>query len=541
VDVNRFKQVFDTLDEEGQKNVISQLSDDELNAISNFKQPKNVSRTYAESMSDWSSSPEVRKQVREDVVRRMTDFSPIEQTVRNLPGSFIQDFVKPVAEVVTSPVQTLRGLGTLAGEILQGRPGPAMQSVAKSYIDDYGGEENIRNTLINRPVKALGDISLASGVAGGVLKAAGATNAGQAASAISNATNPATLAAEAYKVAAPVVKATAANVLGRTTGSGAQAMYKAIEGKPEFVKAMRGNVDDLEVVEKAQQAFGSMKEARAANYRKQLEGIKAATKEIDISDIKALADDWLDKFGVQKTDKGLDFSRSTISGSAVNDVTSIYDDIQNWGAKAGDKTPIMLDTLKRRISDFYTQNGKAMAMSASLSNAVQKKISSVVPEYGKMTSDYEKASSFIKQTEQAVLSKDPKAVDTALRKIMMGVREDKGLRRSLMDDMSKFSDEDILSLAAGRVSNPWFTRRLESSVVGTAGVVLGASIAPLMFALIPMSSPRLAAEASVLLGRTARAIEKGARKIPRSAYLAAQQVGQTQLSDDGNKIQQPNR
>lgn len=37
MDVGRFKQVFDTLDEEGQRNVISQLSDEELSAINNYK------------------------------------------------------------------------------------------------------------------------------------------------------------------------------------------------------------------------------------------------------------------------------------------------------------------------------------------------------------------------------------------------------------------------------------------------------------------------------------------------------------------------
>lgn len=37
MDIPRFKQIFDTLDEEGQKNVISQLSDEELDAVQNYK------------------------------------------------------------------------------------------------------------------------------------------------------------------------------------------------------------------------------------------------------------------------------------------------------------------------------------------------------------------------------------------------------------------------------------------------------------------------------------------------------------------------
>ena len=37
MNVERFKQVFDTLDEEGQRNVISQLSDEELSAVQNYK------------------------------------------------------------------------------------------------------------------------------------------------------------------------------------------------------------------------------------------------------------------------------------------------------------------------------------------------------------------------------------------------------------------------------------------------------------------------------------------------------------------------
>jgi len=40
MDIPKFKKVFDSLDEEGQKNVISQLSDRELEAISNYKPQK---------------------------------------------------------------------------------------------------------------------------------------------------------------------------------------------------------------------------------------------------------------------------------------------------------------------------------------------------------------------------------------------------------------------------------------------------------------------------------------------------------------------
>lgn len=535
MDVKRFKEVFDTLDDEGQRNVISQLSDEELNAVSKYnpQQERQMVDTFLGKMPRIDNK---NFDISKDITSSQFDTSGIEQAARNIPQS-AGKFVSNIAGVITSPVQTLRGLGTLSSELISGRPGPASQSLVKNYADRYGGAENIRNTMIEDPVGFAADLSTVTGIGGGLLRASKATKAADVLTGISKAVDPVQLAGKAIVASKPVAKAVAANVLGRTTGSGAPAMYKAMEGKPEFIQAMRGEVDDLQVVEKAQDAFGKMKEARAATYRNQLKGIKSATQELDISDIKSLSDDWLNRFGVKKIGNKLDFSRSTLSGSAVNDVKAIYDDIQQWGGKAGDKTPLMLDTLKRRISDFYTENGKARAMAADLSNAVQKKITSAVPEYGQMTKDYAKASDLIKSTEQAILSKNPKAVDTALRKIMMGVREEKGLRRSLMEDLSKYSDEDILSLAAGRVSNPWFTRRLESSIVGTLGVVGGASVAPLMFALIPMSSPRLAAEASVMLGRTARAVEKGAKKIPRSSYLAAQQVGNINESINGNQVQ----
>lgn len=138
-----------------------------------------------------------------------------------------------------------------------------------------------------------------------------------------------------------------------------------------------------------------------------------------------------------------------------------------------------------------------------------------------MTKGYEDATKLIKSTEQALLSKNPQAVDTALRKIMMGVREEKGLRRALMDDLSKFSNEDIMAMAAGRVSSPWFTRRLESSIVGAGGVGLGLSVSPQLFALIPMASPRIAAEATQYISRFA----KLAAKTPRAAYMVPQQAG----------------
>ena len=57
MDVARFKQVFDTLDEEGQKSVLSQLSDEELDAISQYK-PAMPKQATAEQFQSLLGQPE---------------------------------------------------------------------------------------------------------------------------------------------------------------------------------------------------------------------------------------------------------------------------------------------------------------------------------------------------------------------------------------------------------------------------------------------------------------------------------------------------
>lgn len=71
MDIPRFKQIFDTLDEEGQKNVISQLSDEELDAVKNFSQSKSEAPSLIETAlgsPKWSEYAQGRLQAAKDII-----------------------------------------------------------------------------------------------------------------------------------------------------------------------------------------------------------------------------------------------------------------------------------------------------------------------------------------------------------------------------------------------------------------------------------------------------------------------------------------
>jgi hypothetical protein len=487
MDVERFKQVFDTLDEEGQKNVISQLSDEELNAIQGFKPEK----------------------------------SAVQQTVENIPSS-AGKFVGDIANTVAHPLDTLSGLQTLVSGAAQKVPGvtsvldsarnvlpggtpigsaqdkQVADAVGGFYKERFGGLDNLRNTLIKDPVGAVADLSVVAGGAGVGLRASGLARAAQVANTVSRFTDPLAVTTNAVKaVATPVYK----GLLGQTTGAGGRVVGEALEGSPEFVNAMRGNTTESQVADKAKDALDEIRQARGDQYRAQLADLKNAQKEIPIDDIKSLADEQLNRFGVKKTQDGLDFSRSTASGQSAKEIEEVYKLVQDWGSQSGDLTPAMLDVLKRRLDDFYAEGRTSRAMVTTLKKAVQNKIVSEVPEYAKMTADYAKTTDMIKEMERAVGLGDKTSADTTIRKLTTALREDKNFRSDLLKTLQSKTGENISGAVAGTVMRPLATRGLGAIATSTVGLGGALTASPLLAALIPLASPRAVGELSLVLGR----------------------------------------
>ncbi len=485
------------------------------------------------------------------------------ESVKNIPGSAVK-LATDVAQPFLHPIDTAKGLGTLGAGLVdlgarklesatpdalrnmlnkfsgsaQDQPGWEQGRALTSAVGDiykgrYGSPENIRNTLVTDPVGAAADVASVLGVAGLGLKAAGATKAANIASKAGNVIDPINLAGKAItKGIAPATKAIYSRALGFTTGSGDVAIKKALEGRKSYLAAMRGQIDDAQLVDMAKDSIGAMKDTRRQSYQQALSGLKNAKNQIDITDIKTLADDWLSKYNVKKTPKGLDFSRATATGKAASEIEDVYNIVQDWGNKAGDLTPEMLDVLKRKIGDFYSSDRNSRAMNQALKKAIHEKIASNVPEYRKMTSDYAKASELLDNIESALSAGERSKADATLRKMLTAVREDKAFRRELMDQLGASGGKDLIAAASGRVmSQPWANRMgpMLSSAVGAGGAYFNPALAGLFAA----ASPRLVGEVSYYLGKVGRNSAKVAGDISRKGiFLGAQQVGRLPIYEE---------
>lgn len=459
-----------------------------------------------------------------------TDF--VSDTISNIPRSAM-DLVSNIAQAVSSPVETAKGIrsayrGAITKSLPEGwvTPYEGMerdQSIAEAvgghYKDRYGGLREIGNTIREDPVGAAADLSFGSMLASGALRTAGLSRAADAARKISEATDPILQGARGVKA---VVKPTYQAIAGKTTGLGPNVIAEQLKGTQEFKDAMRGKTTEAQIVDKADDALSRIKEARGDAYRAELSKLQNVNKEIPIDDIKVKSDEWLKRYNVRKSDDGsLDFSRSTVSGTSANEVEQVYKMVQDWGSKAKDTTPEMLDVLKRRLDDFYSTSRNSRAMVTDLKKSIQSKIESQVPEYAKMTQEYAKASDLIKEMERALGAGDRASADTAIRRLTMALREDKSLRRDLLKVLDQAGEGNVTGSVAGALSRPIANRSLESLM--TAGMGVGAATFfsnPYLAALIPLASPRVVGELNVVLGKIGRAAPYG-----RGTGLLAYQAG----------------
>jgi hypothetical protein len=476
----------------------------------------------------------------------------IVETVKNIPRS-AANYVGNIVSAVVNPADTVRGVASVASGNIQMTPETVQNSlfgmasanpvtalpaqifrksmrpedveVSKAvggfYKDRYGGFSNIRKTIIEDPVGAVADASAVLGLAGSALRAAGLSNAANVANTASKFTDPLYLTSKAVKtVAKPIYR----QAVGQTTGAGARVIDEALKGSDEFVDAMRGNTTEGQIVDTAKDALDDIRQARGNEYRVRLQNLKGVTKQIDINDIKILADDQLDRYNVAKTPSGLDFSRSSASGSSAREIEEVYKMVQDWGSQTGDLTPAMLDILKRRLDDFYAEGRTSRAMVTSLKKAVQNKLVSAVPEYADMTKDYAKTTEVIKEMERAVGLGDKTAADTAIRKLTMALREDKNFRADLLKALENSTGENVTGAVAGSVMKPMATRSLGSMVAGGFGIAGLATMSPALAALLPLASPRVVGELSVLLGKLSRQAPKV--RVPAQAAFQAGRINE---------------
>jgi hypothetical protein len=308
------------------------------------------------------------------------------------------------------------------------------------------------------------------------------------------------------------------NVLGLTTGTGAEAISQAYKAGKEgggrstvFKENLRGEVPIEMVLKDAKDSLAQMKANKSSEYVNNKTGWAADNTKLDFAPIEQsfkTLEDSLKQNGKWKIGKD--------EITKVNEVKSVIND---WKKSPSLHTTVGLDALKQRIDAIYPDSPKqsqAQRIISGTSKSVKDSIIKQAPDYESAMKDYEQMSSTIKEIENALSLGNKASKDTALRKLQSltrnNVQTNYGGRLNLAQQLEDVGGANILPAVSGQSLSAKMPRGL-SGQIGSLGSGLAAISNPQYLAALPFMSPRLMGELSYAAGKTSNFIPT-APKIP---------------------------
>lgn len=316
----------------------------------------------------------------------------------------------------------------------------------------------------------------------------------------------------------PVKPGITSNILGMTTGTGAEAIsqaYKAGKVGGEkgkvFIENMRQDVPIDTVLSEAKQALQTMKANKSADYVSSKTGWAADTTKLDFSPIEQSfknLEDSLKEQGKWKIGKD--------EQAKVSEVKKV---ISDWKRSPSLHTTVGLDALKQRIDAIYPDSPKqsnAQRVITGSSNAVKDTIIKQAPDYAEAMKDYETMSSTIKDIESALSLGNKSSKDAALRKLQSltrnNVQTNYGGRLNMAKQLEQVGGENIMPAVSGQA----LSSKTPRGLAGQGGASIAALLSyfnPATLATLPVTSPRLMGESAYKLGQASSYLPT-APKIP---------------------------
>lgn len=239
------------------------------------------------------------------------------------------------------------------------------------------------------------------------------------------------------------------------------------------------------------------------------DAVSAGTgKSLDISPVNSELTKQMKAFNIKIDENGdLDFSRSSIAnnGTARADVQQVYKTVKDWGSQAGDRTPLGIDTLKKQLSDTYTESSQARAFVAAVKNKVTGILNEQVPGYSDMTKAYAQASQLLDDIKSATGAGGSAKIDTVFTKLTTALKSDKQLRTEILGEIESKGDQPFLmEKIAGLNLKDWFPKGLIGGGldVGAGISALAGMFNPQIIPALLMTSPRVMGEFVSALGWT---------------------------------------
>lgn len=469
--------------------------------------------------------------------------------VMNLPSS-AYNIAQGIAHAVMHPIDTAQGIydiGKGAVSKVEGALGvqqdpsqkagdeAAINAVRDFYVNRYGSLEGFKKALAEDPAGVAMDVSTVfTGPEMALSRTPGALGkAGEISGRVADLTNPVSLAGKlATNVGEPVLS----NVLGQTTGVGAQPIRQAAragaEGDMVFPANMRGDVPLTDTIDMAKGAVGQMRKERSDAYNANMATTVANKAPLYFDDIyNAIADgQQIAKFnGKIKSDDAasvLDKIKSKVDEWRSDSPPGAQQGPDGWVAISPFRTAEGFDALKQAIGDIRdsTQYGtKARRVADLVYNAAKNTIVKQSPDYADAMKGYSTASDQIKELEKTFSLGEKASKDTALRKLQSSLRNNVntnyGQRTAQMNSLADYAP-DLPNALAGQAMTSATPRGLAgigAITLGGGGVAmhgLPALMNPAALALLPAFSPRMVGEGAYAAGRAGNALMPVAQYIP---------------------------
>lgn len=455
-----------------------------------------------------------------------------EQLVQSAKESFVPSLKragKEFVEQVSHPVQLGKDISNVALGVVQklipGRQGKEqyIEAIDKYIRDRYLTVEGFKDALANDSGGvALEIASLLT--PGSILKKTG-------------------LVEKTGKVMGTTIGSPAKQVLGVTTGVGSAPIRKAFQGGKEYRKALHRKTLMEEVVQNSQSALNTIANERRAKYRARLSEIQNLPDEISLKPVREKLYNQMDsnnfdirrKMNPETGEQYLDFSRSGLDRAAHKPMQDFIELMEDWGSQPGDLTPKGLDTLKKRLDDFYVEGRNSRVIVESVKKKLKETIIEKVPQYGKMLEEYEKYMILEKNISDALSTGKRARVVTSIRSLMSAMKQDVVFRKEMIRKLSDASGMDIEAQIAGAI----MTELVPQGFIGrsvAAGGAMGLWISaadPKLWLALTMTSPRIMGEfLSIIAGPTSRGIGRGLRQgekhapnVIRGGYIT-EKIGQ---------------
>jgi hypothetical protein len=403
----------------------------------------------------------------------------------------------------------------------------------KQLTEDYGGVENFKKTLEEKPAQVLFDLS-------GLLTGAGAGLKGAASGAIQAGKVPSTAAKVAGKVGTiadkvgeftdPVSlglkgvegagKLATAN-LGVSTGAGGASLKEAARtgfvGGQEganFLRAFNKGVAPDEILGMAQSNIGAVKKEMMDAYAKRKNDPNFGwVNDPNAVNFAPITQAWKDTVDSLTSKSG----QRKVGDAEWGQIQKVGEVVSEWEQK-GLRSVDDIDALKQRIRAIYP-DGEAPQLRrvvTKMANAVGNTLNAV-PGYKAAMKDYHKVSDQLWEVEKAFATGEKSSMQTALSKLQSvmrdGAQTQYGLRNKLLGDIEAQGGQgSVRPFLAGSNLSDLEPRGLARAGHGTGsgallGTVLGGPVGAIAggAAGLVTSSPRIVGGAYHGAGRAAGA------------------------------------